>query len=119
MFKQLWRDERGAVISLELVMLTTIVGLGAITGYTAVRDAIVTELADVADAIAVLDQSYSISGIQGFSAATAGTEFIDIRDRGDEVGAVGTPRGIIIAANAFADLPPWNEGATGIRGTRP
>ena len=118
MFNQLWRDERGAVISVELVLVATVVVIGVVTGLVSLRDAIVTELGDVAAAIALLDQSYVISGVRGFSAATAGAEFIDIRDRGDEVGAVGTPRGIIVAASAFADPLPGNESALGSRGNR-
>lgn len=118
MLSQLWRDERGAVISVELILVTSIVGIGVITGLASLRDAIVTEMGDVAAAIAVLDQSYAISGVQGFSATTAGMEYIDIRDRGDEVGAVGTPRGIIVCSSAFLDPLPGNENAFGSRVNR-
>jgi Flp pilus assembly pilin Flp len=67
MLSQLWRDEGGAVICVELVLVATIVVIGAVTGLVTLRDAIVTELGDVAAAIALLDQSYVISGVRGFS----------------------------------------------------
>ena len=45
-----------------------------------VRDAVVTELADVADAISEVDQSYSYGAITAHCAETAGTEFTDNSD---------------------------------------
>lgn len=77
---RLWRDEAGFVISTELILIATILVIGMITGLTTVRDAVVTELADVADAISEVDQSYSYGGIRAHCAATAGTVFRDAND---------------------------------------
>lgn len=52
------RDERGAILSAELVLILTIVVLGLIVGLSEVAVAINTELNDVSNAIGALDQSY-------------------------------------------------------------
>lgn len=78
--KRLWRDEAGFVVSTELILIATIVVIGMITGLTTVRDAVVTELADVADAVSEVDQSYSYGAITAHCASTAGTTFIDVFD---------------------------------------
>ncbi len=115
MLSQLWRDENGAVITTELVLVLTIMVIGAMTGLVSLRDAIVTELADVADAIATLDQSYVIPGVTSQFAATAGTEFIDLPDQGDGARATGTPRCVIVAASGIVDPLPGSETAFGGR----
>ena len=77
---RLWRDEAGFVVSTELILIATILVIGLITGLVTIRDAVVTELADVADAISEIDQSYSYGAITAHCAATAGTEFTDNAD---------------------------------------
>lgn len=80
MLKNLWNDEVGALLSAEFILLATILVIGAVVGLRAVQEAIVTELADVAQAVANVNQSYSWGGVTGHSAATLGSEFIDIND---------------------------------------
>jgi hypothetical protein len=80
MIQRLWRDETGAVISAELVMVMTILVLGAIVGLVSVRDQVVQELADLGAAIARLNQSYSFSAISGHHGSTAGSVFADTLD---------------------------------------
>lgn len=84
---RLWRDEAGFVVSTELVLIATIVVIGLIAGLTTVRDAVVTELADVADAISEVDQSYSYGGVSAHCALTAGTTFNDQNDFCEVAGA--------------------------------
>ena len=55
MMRQLWNDEGGVVVSAELVLVGTILVIGLITGLSSLRDAVITELADVGGAIAQLD----------------------------------------------------------------
>ncbi|MBX3450165.1 MAG: hypothetical protein KF777_11420 [Planctomycetaceae bacterium] len=74
------RDDRGFVVSSELVLIATIVVIGLITGLVTVRDQVIQELADVADAISEVDQSYSYSGATAHAASTAGTIFADLAD---------------------------------------
>ena len=61
MLKQLWRDESGAYVSLEIVLAGTILGIGVITGLSSLRDATITELADVGGAIALVKNGDSIT----------------------------------------------------------
>ncbi len=101
MFRKLWLDEYGFILSSELVLIGTILVIGMITGLTSVRNAVVTELADVADAIGLIDQSYSYGSIQGHHAFTDGSEFNDRPDFCDqnEPGApFGNSRCIVICA---------------------
>jgi Flp pilus assembly pilin Flp len=86
MLKAILKDESGFVVSTELVIIATILVIGMVVGITTVRDQVVTELADVADAISALDQSFQFSDVTGHSASTAGTVFddqLDFCDFGD------------------------------------
>ena len=80
MMKKLWNDEAGAILSAELVLIATILVIGMIVGLASLRDAVVTELADVGQAISNLNQSYSFSGISGHHTQTAGSFFDDEPD---------------------------------------
>ena len=59
-FQRLWRCEQGSVGSAELVFLVTILAIGLVVAAKSLRDAAVTELADFAQSIANLDQSYNV-----------------------------------------------------------
>lgn len=50
-----WRDEEGFIITIELILIATIVGVGSIVGLTTLRNAINRELADVSDAIQAME----------------------------------------------------------------
>ncbi len=63
LFQKLWNDEGGFILSTEAMILWTIVILGMVTGLVAVRDAAVTELTEVGNAILTFDQSYSYQGV--------------------------------------------------------
>ena len=82
----LWADERGFVVSAELVLVGTVVVLGMITGLACVRQAVVAELEDVAGAVGSLNQSYYYSGMHGcrklcgFASYTVGSAFVDRED---------------------------------------
>lgn len=64
--ERFWRRDRG-VLSYEWILLITVVAVGVVGGMTAARDAIISELGDIAGAIVSVDQSYV-----GF-----GCEFVD------------------------------------------
>jgi pilus assembly protein Flp/PilA len=56
--KQLFRrirDEVDGAVFVEYVLLVTLVGLGAIVGLSTVRDALINELTDLANAITNLN----------------------------------------------------------------
>jgi hypothetical protein len=96
MLKKLWNDEVGALLSAEFVLLATILVLGAIVGLKAVQEAIVTELADVGQAIAEVNQSYTWSSTTGHTAATAGSTWLDSGDFCDGNGTVANARCVVV-----------------------
>lgn len=55
-----WREDDG-VLSFEWVLLLTLLTIGIVSGITAARDAIIDEMADVAEAAISLDQSYTLA----------------------------------------------------------
>lgn len=56
-----WRETDG-VLSFEWTVLTSVLTIGAVSGIAAVRDAVQDEMADVAEAMTSLDQSYQVQG---------------------------------------------------------
>ncbi len=95
LFTQLWKDQAGAVLSAELILVATILVLGMIVGLTTVRDQVVQELGDVAIAIASMNQSYSFSGATGHHSSTAGSIFVDLLDDCDGGDTSGAEPGCI------------------------
>ena len=77
---QLWQQTDGAIISAEFLLIGTILVIGLVAGLSSVRDSVVTELADVAQAFANINQSYSYSGAEGHHVYTAGSAFYDLLD---------------------------------------
>jgi Flp pilus assembly pilin Flp len=80
MLKNFWNDEAGAIISAELVLVLTIAVLAMVTGLSSLRDAVVTELADVGAAIGTVNQTYTVGGITSHSSAVAGFGYTDLAD---------------------------------------
>lgn len=84
---KLWQDETGFVISSEMVFIATIVVIGMVTGLATVRDQVALELADIADAVSELDQSYSYAAVTATVGSVAGSSFNDQPDFCEQVGA--------------------------------
>lgn len=72
----LWRDESGAVLSAEVVLLGTLGVIGATVGLSALSKSVNDELTELAFAIRSLDQSYGYEGMQGCRAWTAGSSYV-------------------------------------------
>jgi hypothetical protein len=103
MICRLWNDDDGSILTIEIILAATILGIGVITGLTSLRDATITELADVGGAVAFLDQSYTVRGVKAHSSATADNNFRDSRDFCDD-GTVGNvnSRCLSICGDTFA-----------------
>lgn len=86
---RLWNDEAGFVVSTELLLIGTILVLGMIVGLTTLRDAVVQEFGDLAQAIGNISQSYIYGGVSGHCSATAGSTFLDALDFCDAPGVAG------------------------------
>ncbi len=80
LFQRFWKDEAGFVVSSELVLIATVLVIGLLVGLATVREQLVQELGDVADAISEINQSYSFSAITGHHSSTAGSLFNDTQD---------------------------------------
>jgi hypothetical protein len=59
---RLWSNESGEASSMSLILLTTIIALGAIVGLVSLRDQVIQEMGDYAIALENLNQSFSFSG---------------------------------------------------------
>ena len=105
-FNALWQDDHGFVISSELVFVATLLVIGITTGLTTIRDQVLGELGDVADAISEVNQSYSISAVTAHAASTNGVVFQDENDfcendaANDDQSATNLPQCLNIIAAA-------------------
>ncbi len=54
------RDQRGT-LTFEWVLLITVLVIGVVGGLSAARDAVISELGDVAGGMVAIDQSYSVA----------------------------------------------------------
>ena len=89
------KKQAGFVVTAELLLITTILVLGLITGWTKVRDQTLAELSDSGAAIGAINQSYTMKGTTWFDNGTAtvvasvsGFAFTDALD-GTVPGSVG------------------------------
>jgi hypothetical protein len=62
------------------MLVASILVIGTIVGLKSLRDSVVTELADVAQAFANINQSYCYSGVCGHAGYSGGGEFNDQSD---------------------------------------
>jgi hypothetical protein len=75
---KLWNDDCGSgLVASELLFIFTIIVLGMITGLVALRQALISELTETAQALLALNQSYSFSGQTNCEASTAGSSASD------------------------------------------
>jgi hypothetical protein len=61
-----WSDQSGETSVLSLVLICTIIAIGATVGLTAYRDQVVQELGDLSLAIESLDQSFNAGSCGSF-----------------------------------------------------
>ena len=80
LLNRLWADDGGALIATEWVFVATILILGIISGLIAVRQAVISELTEFAQALMALDQSYSFAGQSNCLSSTAGSAATDSTD---------------------------------------
>ena len=63
----LWNDESGETSILSLVLICTIIAIGATVGLTAFRDELVQEFGDLSVAIESLNQSFNAGPCGSFA----------------------------------------------------
>lgn len=104
------QSEDGFLLSSESLLLGTIAVLGLLVGITSVRDSVVQELGDFAQAIGLLNQSYSFAGVSDASGLTQGgllADTLDVSDSASGVDANG------IGVNLAADDEGGDSGSSG------
>ncbi len=79
LLKTLWGDQRGMVYTMDVILVSTILALGTIVGLVCLRNQVLQEFGDVANAVGSLNPSYSYSSwttTSGtFSASVAGGSY--------------------------------------------
>ncbi len=63
LFRKLWKDEAGFIVSAELVLVATMLVIGMIVGLTVVRNQVVQELGDLGAALGMISQGYEYTGV--------------------------------------------------------
>jgi len=74
LLSQLWEDDGGFIISLELLFVAVILVIGIIAGMGNLRIAMIVGLTQLANAIMAIDPGFEISGISGDSAGSEGSQ---------------------------------------------
>lgn len=92
-WRQFWRDDAGFVVSAELIFITTIMVIGLIAGLAEIRNQMALELADLADAVSELNQSFSFAAVTATVGSVAGSNFVDAPDLGEAIGDVADQNG--------------------------
>ena len=94
MLKALWNDDAGVILSMELVLIGTILVLGVIIGLVELQASVIGELNDLSSAFGNLSQSYQVAGISSsfapgqIKARTSGSAFNDRPDLCDTEGSI-------------------------------
>jgi hypothetical protein len=74
LLRRFWRDDAGAVVSTEYLMLGSVVVLGGVGGMATLRDATVNEMAEFGKSVRSVRQSYSVAPQQSPVTAKDGTK---------------------------------------------
>ena len=84
---RLWNEEQGAIISAEIMLVGTLLVIGVIVGIKSVRDAVVTEMADVAQAMNSASQGFWYGGSTSNNGQTYGASYNDQSSGGGDNGS--------------------------------
>ena len=106
LLKRTWSEDQG-VLTFEWILLITVLVIGIVGGLSAVRDALITELGDVAEAVISLDQSYTI--VAPWEVKTP-----DCQQDGASDSAYTDEAGI--SQDRYAEMPDFDQGVTGACG---
>ena len=71
--RRLDRDNGGFIVSVELLFITVIVVIGLVAGLAAMRAAVVTELAQLGEAVLQLDPGYNVVSVGSATGSSNGT----------------------------------------------
>ena len=93
--RKLWNDDCGStLVTSEILFIFAILVLGTITGLVALRQAVISELTETAQALLALNQSFSFSGLSNCAASTAGSSASDTTNTIGEASAFSSTANI-------------------------
>lgn len=72
-FVRLWKDESGAVIATEYLLLGSVVAIGSTSGLVAMRDSVSAEFGEFGNAVRDTRQAYSVPTTRGGAARAGGS----------------------------------------------
>jgi hypothetical protein len=118
MFANLWNDDGGFIISIEMLFITVVLVIGLIAGWAALRQGIVFEYASLGNAVALLDDGYYIAPVAATTGNSGGT--LVIHGFTNTTPAITTPIGLqtindisaVTIPTASTDVPGTTIGGT-------
>ena len=90
LFKSLWNDNHGFIVSAELILVATIGVIAMVVGLSEISLNVSHELDDVGAAYGAVNQSFVALGLCGHGGAYGGSRFIDHKDFCDREGDIVT-----------------------------
>jgi hypothetical protein len=75
LWRSLWEDESGAIVSAEMVAVSTVAVLSGTVGMNMLASSVDGELREMAHAVRSFDQSYAVAGHVSSRAWTAGSAY--------------------------------------------
>jgi Flp pilus assembly pilin Flp len=94
--KKFWNDEAGFVVTVEMILVATVLVIGLVAGLTVLRDAVLSELSDTAQAFGAIDQSYSVSAAN-YDSSSSSSQF-GFKDAPDVIDGVNQGIGLPVVA---------------------
>jgi Flp pilus assembly pilin Flp len=76
LMSRLWTDDRGVMEAIEFLLTASILAFGLVVGLTALRNAIVTEFEELANAVLAINFSFSVGGLSGCCSSVQGSQAI-------------------------------------------
>jgi hypothetical protein len=115
------RSQGGFIVTIELLILATVLVLGLIVGWTSLRDSVLAELGDLSESIGSLNQGYQITSVinNAKTASTAGSAFTDLADDRTSSDLIDTNSGNSEAEYTFTAPPATGETANPVTPTTP
>lgn len=76
LLRSFWNDQTGAIVSAELIAVSTVGVLGSTVGLNMLATSVNGEFQEMSHAVRSLNQSYSVAGHQSCRAWTAGSFYV-------------------------------------------
>jgi Flp pilus assembly pilin Flp len=101
-----WHEDDG-VLTFEWITLASLITIGVVGGVAVVRDALIDELTDVAEAMVSLDQSYTIDFPLAVWVGTPGQSGVIVRTYNPQLPGIPVySRGSSASDSSFTDTKP-------------